>query len=66
MAPATAHYGATGRHIGATGTPYTPEPWRRRGESHKTATAIWRRYGDATITMDVIMKLLVSYYIPHE
>ena len=42
------------RHGDATAlwrTPYTPEPWRRRGESHKTATAIWRRYGDATITM---------------
>ena len=27
-------------------TPYTLEPWRRRGESHKTATAIWRRHNN--------------------
>ena len=36
------------RHGDATAlwrTPYTPEPWRRRGESQKNATAIWRRYG---------------------
>ena len=32
-------------------TPYTPEPWRRRGESQKNATAIWRRYSDALTTM---------------
>jgi len=42
------------RHGDATAlwrTPYTPEPWRRRGESQKNATAIWRRYSDALTTM---------------
>ena len=36
------------RHGDATAlwrTSYTPEPWRRRGESQKNTTAIWRRYG---------------------